>query len=267
MRPRARGLDVAARIAVCVVAGLSAECSSSDASNDRNLAQQPRPAMAATGASAAGSNAGAAGSFTPPDNPTAAPTWTGANATPPTAAGAPPPRRAATDEDAGTSDQEVLDPTVEFSWPESSSKPPTSDSCRAGTYVGTFSCVFTDSASGLFVVELMGDVSLTFVKSMSGEFLEISDGDFAALANLLIGARAKIRGKLDCKTLTLEAMAQEGAWAIGDPTLPLFPGGELQGRITGMLDPSTGRLSGQWTFGDPAIGSCPGTWSVTYERR
>lgn len=138
------------------------------------------------------------------------------------------------------------------------------DNCKAGTYVGTFTCVFTDAPTGLIMIELMGPVSLTFVKSMDGEFLEISNGEFNAVANLVIGARAKIQGKLDCNTLTLDATAVDGAWAIGDPTLPLIPGGVLEGQITGTLDPSTGQLMGQWTFGDPTTGVCPGTWSVSY---
>jgi hypothetical protein len=107
-------------------------------------------------------------------------------------------------------------------------------------------------------------VSLTFEQSADGEFLEITDGDFAAVANLVIGARAQIRGRLDCNTLMLNAMAVDGQWAIGDPDLPLLPGGGLEGQITGTLDPATGTLAGEWTFGDPAFGSCPGTWSVVF---
>jgi hypothetical protein len=51
---------------------------------------------------------------------------------------------------------------------------------------------------------------------------------------------------------------------FGDPNTPLAPGGMLTGEITGKLDPATGRLTGNWTLGDPAAGTCPGTWSVTY---
>lgn len=260
MKPNARRPQVAALIAVCIAAEFLADCSSTDSIGDRNLMHQPPPNHAPGGAGAAA--VGGSGGFAS-DNPTSGASWNGTNPPPPPAASTPPPRRLS-DEDAGTSDQDPLDPTVEFSWPESSTKPPTNETCRAGMYTGTFTCEFTDT-SGAFMLELSGDVSLTFVKSMNGEFLEISDGDFAALANLIVGARAQIRGKLDCNSLTLEAMAVDGAWAIGDPSLPLIPGGVLEGQITGMLDPSTGRLSGQWTFGDPATGNCPGTWSVTYE--
>jgi hypothetical protein len=102
------------------------------------------------------------------------------------------------------------------------------------------------------------------MKSKDGEFLEITDGDFEAVANDVIGARAKITGKLDCGTLMLAAMAVDGAWSIGDPNDPVIPGGALSGDISGTLDPMTGTLSGQWNFGDPDIGACPGTWSVMH---
>jgi hypothetical protein len=203
----------------------------------------------------------ASGGSAPSDNPI--PNWNGASSTPAAAASSPT-RPIPLDDDAGTTSGEMLDPSVRFEWPESSTATGSNDNCKAGSYVGTFTCVFTDSSSGLIMIELTGPVSLTFVKSMDGEFLEISNGEFSALANLVIGARAKIQGKLDCNTLRLDAVAVDGQWAIGDPTLPLVPGGELEGQISGSLDPNTGQLSGQWTFGDPAIGSCPGTWSVTY---
>lgn len=156
----------------------------------------------------------------------------------------------------------TLDPSVTFSWPESS--PGDGSSCQAGTYTGTFMCTFADPSGWVPSIDLTGPVSLTFEKSMNGEFLEITDGEFEAVANDVIGAQAQIQGKLDCTTLMLSAMALNGMWAIGDPDAPLFPGGGLTGDITGTLDPATGTLSGNWTFGDPAIGACPGTWSVTY---
>lgn len=245
-----------------LTAGLMFACAG-DKALDRSVQLAPAGNTAPPTAAAAGTNAGqpTAGSG-PSDNPM--PNWTGAKALPPPAAPAPSAPAAANDDDAGIRERAALDPNVRFEWPESSTTSNAGDNCRAGTYVGEFTCVFTDTSSGLLMLELTGPVSLTFVKSMDGEFLEISNGEFNAIANLVVGARAKIKGKLDCNTLKLDAMAVDGQWAIGDPTLPLIPGGELQGQITGMLDPTTGQLMGQWTFGDPAIGSCPGTWSVSY---
>jgi hypothetical protein len=156
----------------------------------------------------------------------------------------------------------TLDPNAKFDWPESS--PGGGSECQAGTYTGTFMCTFMDPSGWIPPIELTGPVSLTFSKSMDGEFLEISNGLFEAVANLFIGARANIQGKLDCNTLTLQASAVDGTWALGDPNAPIAPGGALSGDITGTLDPATGTLAGDWTFGDPAIGNCPGKWSVTY---
>lgn len=155
------------------------------------------------------------------------------------------------------------DPSVIFDWPET--PPGDGSECPAGTYTGTYTCTFTQ-ANSLFplVIELTGPVSITLVESADGEFLEITDGDFAAVANGLVGARAQIRGRLDCSTLMLNATAEDGMWAIGDPDLPVVPGGALEGDITGTLDPVSGTLSGDWTFGDPALGDCPGTWSARY---
>lgn len=155
-----------------------------------------------------------------------------------------------------------LDPNATFDWPES---PPGGGQCEDGTYTGTFDCTFSDPSGFIPDVELTGPVSLTFTKSKDGEFLEITEGDFEAVANDVIGARAKISGKLDCSSLMLTAMAVDGAWSIGDPSDPAaIPGGALSGDITGTLDPMSGTLSGQWNFGDPAIGACPGTWSVMH---
>ena len=156
----------------------------------------------------------------------------------------------------------TLDPMAQFEWPESS--PGDGSQCQAGTYTGTFMCTFMDPSGWIPPIELTGPVSLTFSKSMDGEFLEISNGLFEAVANLFIGARANIQGKLDCNTLSLQAKAVDGTWAVGDPNAPVAPGGAISGDITGTLDPATGTLSGDWTFGDPAIGNCPGKWSVTY---
>jgi hypothetical protein len=62
----------------------------------------------------------------------------------------------------------------------------------------------------------------------------------------------------------LAAMAVDGAWSVGDPNDPVIPGGTLSGDISGTLDPMSGTLAGQWNFGDPAFGACPGTWSVMH---
>lgn len=150
------------------------------------------------------------------------------------------------------------DPTIEFDWTETT---PHTSSCEAGEYVGTFRCSFTlqDELAAIFgSVETGGDVRLTLTRSMNGEFLEISNGKFEAVAASIIGLRAMLTGKLDCSTNRFEAMLTNGEWAIGDPDRPFIPGGTLQGDIDGMYQ--NGVLSGELTLGDPMIGSCTGTW-------
>jgi hypothetical protein len=55
----------------------------------------------------------------------------------------------------------------------------------------------------------------------------------------------------------------DGAWALGDPAMPLLPGGMLTGDLTGMYDGTQRTLSGVWTIGDPSVGTCAGTWTVS----
>ena len=154
------------------------------------------------------------------------------------------------------------DPKITFDWPESQ---PNKLSCEPGEYVGKFSCLFTlDNEWGqLFggMAQLEGEVRLTLVRSMSGEFLEIANGQFEALASSVIGARAMLVGKLDCRTQRFEASLMNGLWAFGDPTNPLFPGGMLEGDIMGMYQDR--KLSGEWTLGDPLQGDCVGTWMAS----
>ena len=258
-----RCLGSAAWIWACVLSALTTACAGQHA-RDRSVAPQAGSdapsgvALAGTGSTSAWNGAA------PTDNPT--PNWTGASpaSSPPKTLPPERPPAAVDDDDAGTTHRELLDPNARFDWPESSETAAQPDNCKAGTYLGTFTCVFTDSVTGTIMIELTGPVSLTFVKSMDGEFLEISNGEFNAVANDVVGATAMIQGKLDCNTSKLDATAVNGQWAIGDPNFPLIPGGTLEGQITGTLDARTGQLMGQWTFGDPSFGSCPGTWSVTY---
>ncbi|HKP56943.1 MAG TPA: hypothetical protein VJV78_09495 [Polyangiales bacterium] len=154
------------------------------------------------------------------------------------------------------------DPKITFDWTESQ---PSTLSCEPGEYVGKFSCVFTldDEVAALLggTVQLEGDLRLTLVRSMNGEFLEITDGRFEAVAASIIGARAMLSGKLDCRTNRFQASLSDGLWAVGDPAMPVLPGGMLEGDITGMYRDRM--LSGEWTLGDPMLGDCVGTWTAS----
>lgn len=154
------------------------------------------------------------------------------------------------------------DPNITFDWTETQ---PQSAQCQPGQYTGTFMCTFalTDEVAMMlgFAVELTGPVTFKLERSMNGEFLEITQGQFEAVANGFVGARAMLHGKLDCRTNHFEATLSDGLWAFGDPAAPLLPGGTLEGLISGSYLDSA--LSGMWSIGDPALGNCDGTWEVS----
>jgi hypothetical protein len=162
-----------------------------------------------------------------------------------------------------------LDPNAKFDWQETM---PATSQCRPGTYTGMFDCGFVpDGASAdTMPFDVSGPITVTLQRSMNGEFLEISDGDLYAEAQGAFGLRAKLKGTLDCKTLMFMAVATDGAWALGDPNMPLLPGGTFAGTLTGKLDPQTGTLSGDWGLDSGAgnnatiPGTCPGTWTATF---
>jgi hypothetical protein len=156
-----------------------------------------------------------------------------------------------------------LDPNAKFEWPETAPGAGATD-CQPGVYIGTFECFLaTDpSQSSDFAVSVSGPISFTLVRSKDGEFLEIADGSLDGLAQLIFGFHCELGGQLDCSTLELTAMAVNGVWGFGDPSI--VPAGAFAGDLTGTLDPTTGTLSGQWALtGDAVPGTCVGTWTTT----
>jgi len=155
------------------------------------------------------------------------------------------------------------DPKITFDWTETK---PADSTCQPGQYTGTFTCTFalTDEVAMMlgFAIELMGPVTFTLERSMNGEFLEITQGQFEAVANGFVGARAMLHGKLDCRTNHFEATLSDGLWAFGDPAAPLIPGGMLEGLISGSYQSNA--LAGMWSIGDPMLGDCDGTWNVSW---
>jgi hypothetical protein len=167
--------------------------------------------------------------------------------------------------------QADLDPNVVFDWEQTAPGTASSDGCRAGVYTGTFACTFmADPAMfgmglGGFTQEVTGPISLELEKSANGEFLQIADGEFSAIAQLFFGLRAQLKGNLDCKTLQLSATTVGGMWALGDPNMPLLPGGTFDANVQGKLDPQSRSLAGQWQVISGTIpGTCTGEWSATY---
>lgn len=154
------------------------------------------------------------------------------------------------------------DPNVSFAWP--ATLPGGNDDCRPGHYTGTFSCEYrpvpTD-VDPLVIVE--GPISLTLERSQDGEFLEIADGQLEGIAQLIIGFRSQLSGKLDCATGELTAAAVDGLYGFGDPAV--LPFGTFAGTLTGTLDTTTGTLDGQWDLGvDGGGGACVGPWQANW---
>jgi hypothetical protein len=160
------------------------------------------------------------------------------------------------------------DPDVEFEWPEA--LPGGDDVCQPGTYTGDFFCV----ANAAFLLELMppedgvgipvlGPVTLTFERSMDGEFLEIKKGLLEGLALEAWGFVAELEGRLDCDTLELEATASSGVYGLGLPVA--VPQGTFGGTLNGKLNPMTRQLEGAWALVDDfGVQGCNGPWTASH---
>jgi len=156
------------------------------------------------------------------------------------------------------------DPSVTFDWP--ATLPGGDDGCRPGHYDGTFSCEYRLAPTDVDpIVVVEGPISLTLERSQDGEFLEISDGQLEGIAQLIIGFRSKLSGKLDCATHELTADAVDGLYGFGDPAA--LPFGAFAGTLTGTLDATTGALEGEWDLGVDASaggGACVGPWQANW---
>lgn len=158
-----------------------------------------------------------------------------------------------------------LDPSTTFDWSQSL---PGQGTCKPGKYTGTFTCTYTpagtpaDAGAGVGATVVSGPVTLELQKSMSGEFLEIANGQLDGVAQGVIGFTSKLSGKLDCTTLELTADAVDGVYGFGDPKL--FPFGVFQGGLTGALDTQTLVLSGNWALTEGSGGTCSGPWMASF---
>lgn len=164
--------------------------------------------------------------------------------------------------------KEDLDPNLQFDWQETTPGTGAAKACRAGAYSGTslYLCMpvdagFIDPGAG-FGAELMATITLELVESADGEFLQIKDGKFSSLSADVFGLVADLRGKLDCSTLKFTATTENGGWGIGDPNTGVLPLGTFEAELTGMLDPATGTLSGDWTITGSVPFICKGPWSA-----
>jgi hypothetical protein len=153
------------------------------------------------------------------------------------------------------------DPSVTFEW--TATLPGGADDCRPGHYTGTFMCeYFAAPTDTMATATVTGPITLTLERSQDGEFLEITDGKLEGFAQLIIGFRAQIEGRLDCGSRELDANAIDGVYGFGDPAI--FPISTFEGPISGALDSTTGALVGSWEFELGTGGSCYGPWQANW---
>jgi hypothetical protein len=160
----------------------------------------------------------------------------------------------------------VLDPDVQFDWPEAQE----GRKCEAGTYTGSFECTFgvdpTQAAMFPFgpmeIPPVTGPVAFTFERSEHGEFLELTNATLVGTAMDYIGFNAVLSGRLDCATMELTAELISGEAGFGQPIVLQFV--ELSGGLSGTLDGQTGVLTGTWSIGDASFGECEGPWTATF---
>ncbi len=174
---------------------------------------------------------------------------------PPPDAG-PPPEEPSPDEDAGVGPDPGLDPTVVFDWQESL---PGQGTCKAGLYVGSFTCTVqvdggTDSQPIYF-----GAVSFTLDGSPEEQLLSITDGK---LSGPLFGG--DLSGQLDCLTKhftgkTVNGMAIIGQAAQSPPGL--FP--SFDADLDGSFDDQALVIEGTIKMVNDAGQTCEGRFRAS----
>ena len=161
------------------------------------------------------------------------------------------------------------DPNVVFEWPQT--LPGGDDICQPGTYTGDFFCVanaaflldLVPPEEGAAGIPVLGPVTLTFERSMDGEFLEIRKGLLEGLALEAWGFVAELEGRLDCNTLEFEAHATSGIYGLGLPVD--VPMGTFGGTLSGALNPMTRKLEGEWKLVDDfGVQGCNGPWTASH---
>jgi hypothetical protein len=153
-----------------------------------------------------------------------------------------------------------LDRTVTFEWPET--QPGDGSRCQGGTYVGMWTC----TSLGLF--EFSGAVTLHFVESMDGEFLDLVDAELNGMADEsqtpLGSFKAGLAGRLDCTTLKFSADATMGVYGSYNALFSTFEAaGTFTGKLTGSLDPNTSQIKGDWSLLADLLIDCVGPWTAS----
>lgn len=167
---------------------------------------------------------------------------------------------------AATGGQSGRDPTL-FAWPEANPDASAPLLCKAGHYVGTYSCNVTGpngfGADGGIQFPLTGPVDLRLAQSQSGEFLTVSGGTLKSAAGIL-ALDASLDGTLNCQSGAFGGTLLNGTLSI--PPFP--PGGTFSGDLSATFVSDGPKLVGSWTLvgeGQYAGYSCTGPWTATWQ--
>jgi hypothetical protein len=143
--------------------------------------------------------------------------------------------------------------------------------CKAGTYMGTFTCEYQlfDSnseagteagAEGGLGISVSGSLTLVLAQEVTGgeSFLPVSSGSVSGVADKSYMFSAVMNGQLDCAQDTFTGELTMGSWT-GPPGL--F--GPLAGTFTVSM--AAGYDKGKSAFTSGLFGGgCIGTWSAMY---
>lgn len=166
----------------------------------------------------------------------------------------------------GSSGPAPHDPSL-FSWPEANPDGSTATLCKAGHYVGTYTCNvigpngFGSDAGAKF--PLTGPVDLRLADSQNGEFLSVSGGSLKSSAGFL-QQDSTVAGTLNCQTGAFSGTLQNGTLSI--PPFP--PGGTFTGNLSAGFVSNGPKLDGSWTLiglGQFTGYSCTGPWTATWQ--
>jgi hypothetical protein len=157
---------------------------------------------------------------------------------------------------------------VIFDWPETD--PSTSVSCKAGHYVGQYSCrLYIIQTSGPGAFDISGSVDMQLEQTADGELLKIENGTFSSDTLAAIPVHADIVGQLDCATSKFDGMLENGTFSVAlDLPVP-FTQGTFEGPLSADYDKSAAQMAnGAWNMTgelDLFPGSCMnGTWSAQW---
>jgi hypothetical protein len=152
------------------------------------------------------------------------------------------------DEDAGPDD---LDRTVTFEWKETL---PGQGTCKAGQYVGSFTCVVPpDPSVPAMAFELWGQVVFTLGTSSEQQVLAVIDG---GLKDPLGFETARLSGSLRCVDKQFEGQTT-GAGMLW------FQWSAFEATLGGQFDDQSLVIEGPFLMTNPAGARCQGTFHVS----